>query len=441
MALLDIIRGISRREAVTEIGHASEEGIGLDNQVVSLDRGREERRRRQFRRLSPYQLLAAFPVVAASVRYAQSLVSSVEWSIQPVDDSDAAMQAAETAHDMTIGSSVSPWPIMVRRVASYLYWGYGVHEWTARREGSMLVLDDIEPRPQDTIDRWQIDEDGTVIGVWQSGNATPDVMIPRAKFLYVRDDSLSDHPEGLGWYDHLTDLADRYCQYIALEAMGLQRDLSAVPIGRAPLTELKRLAANGTMTKADATNAVDGLRDFVTMQVKSPNTGIIIDSEPYRTVDQDGRQPTGTPQWDVSLMQGSSATITAVAAAIDRLNHEAARIIGTDTILLGSDGSGSLALGRDKTSQFYLVVDSAVRQIAASMTRDVLAPLWLLNGQNIELMPSFTASDISQQTSRDIAATLRDLATAGSPLAIDDPAVNEIRRMMGLSDTETSDAG
>ena len=59
-----------------------------------------------------------------------------------------------------------------------------------------------------------------------------------------------------------------------------------------------------------------------------------------------------------------------------------------------------------------------------------------LNGWDEELRPKLKPSKIQHRTVEEITAALRDLAAAGAVLAPDDPAINEIRRLLGLSEVD-----
>ena len=86
--------------------------------------------------------------------------------------------------------------------------------------------------------------------------------------------------------------------------------------------------------------------------------------------------------WNPDQGGGDVVAGSAVAGipAIERLNREMARILGIEQLLLGSTGSGSYALSKDKTQAFYLLVDSALTELRDVVRMDLLKPLWMLNG-------------------------------------------------------------
>jgi phage gp29-like protein len=164
----------------------------------------------------------------------------------------------------------------------------------------------------------------------------------------------------------------------------------------------------------------------------------MLDSAPYRASGEN-QSPASTYQWDVELLRGDNGPHDSVAAAIERLNREMARILGVEQLLLGSDSKGSHALAQDKTQSFGLLVDSTLREIRELYERDFLDPLWELNGWDKKLKPKFQTSQAQYRDVTDITTALKDMATAGAPLSLDDPTINEVRDLLGLSAAPDTD--
>jgi hypothetical protein len=122
-----------------------------------------------------------------------------------------------------------------------------------------------------------------------------------------------------------------------------------------------------------------------------------------------------------------------MAMAIERLNREMARVLGVEHLLLGSDSAGSFALSKDKTQSFGLIVASTLQEIKETFQSDFLVPLFELNGWDFDLMPTFKVEQIQYRDIEQVTTALRDMATAGATLMPDDPAINEVRDLLGLS--------
>lgn len=384
-------------------------------------------------------MLANNAIVSAGVRFFLNLVAKAGWQVEPADESGEAQELAETIekwmHEMT-----TPWHRIVRRAAMYRFYGFSIQEWTMMRdEDGRLRYQDIEPRPQQTIERWDTDRTGTVLGVVQRSPQTQlDIYIPRGKTIYLVDDTINDSPEGIGLFRHLAKSNARLERYEILEGWGFERDLRGTPIGRGPLAELERMVKAGQLSKQQAQELRAPIETWIKNALKGKDTSLFLDSAPYRGTGEQ-QTPVNTPQWNIELLQGDGGPHTEIAAAIERVNREMARILGVEQLLLGSDSAGSFALSRDKTQSFGLMVDGTLMEIRKSFEKDFLDPLFELNGWNKDLKPSFKTEQVQYRDIEQIAAVLKELAAAGAPLQVNDPAINTVRDLAGLPDAPEQD--
>jgi hypothetical protein len=378
-------------------------------------------------------IIANTTTVAAGMRYFLNLISRPSWQFKPADETDAAQRAADFLQEV-IENLETPWSNVVRSTGTYRFYGFSIQEWTAiKRDDGKIGLKDIERRPQYTITRWEMDEQGAIEGCWQREPiAGRELGLPRGKLFYVVDDTLSDSPEGLGLLRHVVDPANRLKEYLTQEGMGFMRDLQGIPMGRAPLAELRKRVAAGEMTQAQMDQAVDNLKDFVGLERKSNKTSLVLDSEPYLNQSDTANTFTGNPLWNIELLSGSAPGLGQVGAAIMRLNQEMARILGTEGMLLGADSAGSFALSKEKNSNLYLLANSVLRDIRLQAQKDIVWPIWSLNGFPEELMPELGVEDVQPKDVEQLARVLRELGAAGAPIAPDDEVQNFIRDLLGV---------
>lgn len=386
-------------------------------------------------------ILANTTIVAAGCRYFLNLIGKAGWRVEPADESAEAQRLAELVEDI-MNSMVTPWNKVVRRAAMSRFYGFSIQEHTLvrRKKDGVVGYKDIEPRPQLTIERWDVDMTGTVLGVVQRRpQDQKELYLPRSKVIYMVDDSLNDSPEGLGLFRHLAKAAHRLETYELLEGWAFQRDLRGTPVGRGPLAAIQARVDSGEISVGDANIIKKPIEDFIQKALKGKDTGIFIESAVYKGSGE-SQTPSATRQWDVELLQGANQGHEAVAAAIMRINREMARVLGVEHLLLGESSSGSFALSRDKTQAFGLIVDSTLTEIKETFEADFLDPLWMMNGWDDELRPTFKIEQIQYRDIEQVTTALEQLAKAGAPLGLEDPAVNEVRQQLGLSDApETTD--
>jgi len=379
------------------------------------------------------EILANTSIVAAGVRYYLNLVSKASWNVDPANDSDEAKELADFTKDV-MDDMETPWHRIIRRAAMYRMYGFSIQEWIAKsREDGRNGFFDVEPRPQKSIERWAHDEAGRIEGAFQRSQTTgKELPLPRGKIIYVVDDSLSDSPEGLGLFRHLAEPSNRLKEYLRLEQTGFQADLRGVPVARVPFAELNQLVEDGEISREQMNQLIQPIKDFMTNHIRSKDTGILLDSDVYATEDEK-EAPSAQKKWGIDLLDGGNTSLEAVANAINRINHEIARILGVEQLLLGSDSTGSFALARIKAHNLFLIVDSTLTELSWSFRQDWVKPLWRLNGFERELMPKLKPESIQFRDIEQVTGAIESLARSGAPLDPDDPVIDEIRDLAGVS--------
>lgn len=388
------------------------------------------------------EIIANTSIVAAGTRYFLNLVSMAGWRTEPADHprgEELAEKIEAAMYDMA-----TPWHRVVRRAAMYRFYGYSIQEWTAKRAGEdnegepssitdFISYRDIAVRPQTTIERWDVDEHGRVYGVLQcSPQDYREIYLPRRKLIYVVDDSLNDSPEGLGVFRHIVRTATELQRFEQLEGYGFEGDLRGIPVGRVPFAYLEEQVKLGNISPDQKTAMIAQLSDFIQNHIKTPQLGLMLDSIPYISDDEAAR-PSTMRQWDLELLKAANTSQEAVAAAIMRKNREIARVLGVEQLLLGEGAVGSHSLAKDKTQSFAAIVDSTGQELAASFTADFVDPLFLLNGWPLEAKPELCTKAISMRDVLQVTQALKDMASAGAMVDPADPAVEEVRNLLGVS--------
>ena len=376
-------------------------------------------------------ILVNTSIVAASVRYYLNLVGRVAWSYTPSDD-DADGMYAERIEEMFTRDLRTPWHLVVRRASMYRFYGHAVQEWLMqRRADGWLAYVRIRSRPQHTIERWDVDiESGDVLGfIQQRSQDSAYLYIPREKVLYLVDDALSDSPTGVGVLRHLVPTVHRLRRYEQLEGFGFERDLRNIPVGRLPFDAQRQAGESGELSEEQAKAINKPILDFLQNHtIGDSPLAVTMDSAPY---EGESGSPSSVPQYDVSLLSGSQSGLSDMGRAIERVNVEMARILGTEQLFLGTQ-SGSYALSRDKTEQFHLMIESALTDLRDAVMVDLIERVFRINGWPMEMMPEPSTESVRPVVVEEIVASLRDIAMAGVPLASDDPVVNQLRDMMGV---------
>lgn len=384
-------------------------------------------------------LVANLAIVATGVRFFLQMIGKSGWRIEPADQSAQATKLAELTKDI-LHSMRTPWHRVVKRAAMYRFYGFSIQEWTSvRRDDGVVGLLDIAPRPQLTIEKWDVDQHGVVLGVVQRNPTTAvDIYLPRAKLVYLCDDTLNDSPEGLGLFRHMAPLGRKLQELELLESWGFESDLRGMPVLRAPLAVLDRLVQEKQITAAKAEELIAPLKEFLRKHRKNPQLGLLLDSNIYRS-EGEQRQPSAVNMWQVDVVRHEGGPQKEIDQTIERKVREMAMLMGIEHLLLGSSDRGSYALSADKSTNFGVIIDSVLLELREQFKKDILTPLWAMNGWDPALMPILKTESMQYRDIQAVVGVLEGLAKAGAPLMPNDPAINELRAQAGLSEAPEVD--
>lgn len=437
--LSNLLGSTARVTPTKEVGVSS---TAVQSGII-VDRERNPSLRGINKYLAYEDMLANISIVAASVRLYSDLFAKSEWKAEPVDDSAEAQRYADILQSI-IFNQQQTWESVVKSAGLFVFWGFSVLEMTAnRREDGIFGLQSIEQRAARTITRWDVDESGNVNAFLQTKPLTAsEIALPRDKCIYLVDNLITDSPEGMGMFRQMAEIASDLKELQIDEKVGVGRDMRGLPIGRAPLAGLNKAVEDGDISAEQSKALIEGLTNIVTMVRKGERTGVILDSATYEATggENGNRSPSSTKQWDLELLQSQASGLSDVDKIIRRKNMEIARIAGTEILLLGQDGAGSLALSQDKTKSLMLRINGTLKDVAGQFNRDLVSFIWRVNSFPEELKPSLTVSEISQRDIESLAATIRELASAGVPLNRGDEAVYELYNLLGLTPPEALDA-
>lgn len=379
-------------------------------------------------------LIANVSIIAAGVRFYTTLISSTEWKFEPRDDSAQAQEYADF-YNRIIGEMQGTWQQTVRQSSMFIFNGFAAIEKTAKKlDDGTIGIHSLEVRPCRTFTRWDIDDNGNILGLIQTRpNSGEELYIPRDKLVLLQDQLFSDSPEGQGLIRCCAETADRLKSLQLLERISGERNLSGIPIAKAPLAALDAAVAAGEITEEQKKASLQGLADMVSLVRKGEQTGIILDSKTYDSVSDTSRNVSATSQWALELLTANSSGLAELDTVIRRLNMEIARIMGVEMLLLGDGSTGSMALSQDKTKSLMLSINSSIKDIESQFQKDLVPWIGRLNSFDEKLLPRLTGSEVSAREIGDLIAAMRDLSAAGLTLNREDEAAKELFSILGLT--------
>lgn len=105
--------------------------------------------------------------------------------------------------------------------------------------------------------------------------------------------------------------------------------------------------------------------------------------------------------------------------------------MATDVLMSGENTQGSFALARVQSTTLGKRVSSTLTRVAKGLRKQILTPVWELNGWPLELMPQIVPELLEDLSATDKAEILSKLGS--TVFADQDNAPDEVRAEAGLS--------
>lgn len=368
-----------------------------------------------------------------AVMYAtEQVLRDVEVKVVPADDSEAAKKEAEFVESV-LDDMEHSLDDHISEALSFLTYGFAWFETVYKRRGGEVNNPKKKSKADDgrigirklairapwTIDRFEVDKQtGDVLGVYQDVSwGKPTVMIPANKSVYYRTTTFNNDPSGR------SILRNAYTSYTylnnlqAIEAIAVERELHGVPIGRMPA---EYLSSEATDSQVEVRRAMEKiLRDL-----KMNEQGYaLLASDVYTDVEG---KPTNTRMMDIELITSNGSRSVDIDPIIQRYQHDIARSIMAEFLMLGSNSTGSYALSKSKTDLFLRSMESYINTIVDVLNRQVVHRLWEMNGLDFALMPKLVAGDVAPHDLKELGSYLRNLNGASIDLSSQPKIINAL---------------
>ena len=372
------------------------------------------------------------PVVGAILYAIKTLVRQTKSQINTAGDNPVAKEYADFVEGCIEDMSVT-WPDFLAEVLSFLPYGWSYFEilYKMRRgynedpklssayNDGRVGWRKFAVRAQDTLFKWEFDDEGGLMGLWQMAPPTYEqVYIPLEKALHFRTETHKNNPEGR------SILRNAYRSWYFLkriqeiEAVGVERDLAGLPVMQIPV---ELLASNASSAQKAV---VDDFRDMIQKIRRDEYEGVVIPSD----TDIDGN-PTG---FKLSLLSSGGRRPLDVDQIIKRYESRVALSVMGEFILTGVDSHGSFSLASSKTALFAQSLGVYLQAIASVFNEQAIPRLMRLNGwTDVDNYPKLTFSDIETPDVQELAGALTGLVTAGI-ITPDDELESWVRDFSGL---------
>lgn len=358
------------------------------------------------------------PIIGAIQITFEMLLRRVSWDVQPFSDDPEDEANAEYLRECMDDMSQT-WAETIAEALSMLSYGWCYDEIVYKlRKGDSLdptqrsKFNDgrfgwrkFSIRAQDTLWKWEFDEEGGIQGMWQmSPPSYQQVFIPIDKALLFRTTSRKANPEGKSIYRN----AYRPWFFIKrienLEGIGIERDLAGMPVLWLP-PELLDANADGSKKAALA-----AYQKLITLVKRDEQEGIIM---PLSYNDK------GLVEYKLELLSTGSRRQFDTNGIIDRKRKEMLMSCMADVLLLGHEANGSNALADTKTSTMATAMGSFLDSLAATFNSHAVPRLFRMNNMPTDKLPVLIHGEVENVDLSELAAYITSLAGAGFPIATD----------------------
>ena len=327
------------------------------------------------------------PVIAALLNAIEQSIRGVSWSVTSESgDKDPRIDLLEQSMR---GMSHS-WNDHVIEALDMLPYGFALFEICYERREGGIYWKKLAVRGQDTVETWQMDDNGAILGFNQS--AAPKylrVFIPAEKLILYRAKVKRNNPEGLSilrsaWIPYY------YAKNIQqIEAIGVERDLAGMPVVIMP-------------EGADDSDA--------------PASDKSIAKKMVRNIRRDEQEGIVLPfGWELKLLSTGGSRQFNTDAIINRYESRMLMASLAQFLLLGQEKVGSLALSRDQTDFFTMSVNATADILAETLLNQAVPRLMALNGYDAEglHLTHSPAGDIDGQIIAEFLSKLGNYLTWG----------------------------
>jgi len=386
------------------------------------------------RAIKKYREMRDNDSTVGAIMYAtEQVLRDVDYYVEPANDTPEAQREADFVKSV-LEDMEHTLDDHIAEALSHLTFGFSLFEVVyKRRRGpdfrsgkkhskytdGRIGVRKLASRAQWTIERFDVDKTtGDVLGVRQEQSfGSKSMYIPSTKLVHYRTTNTNNDPSGrsilrkaYSSYQYLKNLQN-------VEAVAVERELHGIPVGR---ISAEYLSPDATADQA----AVRSQMEKVLRDLKFNEQGYaLLPSDVYR--DAEGR-PTNQRIVDIELISSNGTRNIDIHPIIQRYQHDIARSVMAEFLMLGAGQNGSYALSKSKTDLFLRSMESYINSIFDVLNKQLIETLWQINGLNYDLMPKVCAGDVAPHDLRELGAYLRNLNGANIDLSGQKDIVNAL---------------
>lgn len=341
-------------------------------------------------------------------------VLAAPFTVSPAEGNTAGDQAAADWLDDNIhGMHRQAWKAHVSDCLDSIDFGWSVGEIILeRRQDSRFWLKNIDPRGQETLERWRFDDqhkDEAIAMVQRDPNTGLMIPIPLSKCVHMTFRGRKGNPQGRSLLYSLHRPWRMAKDYENFEGIGVERDVGGMPMATLPEGDI----STGDMSKLE--DGLEGMRRDENEYLITPPG---VEVKPYG--------PTGSKAYDIG-------------AIIERKKKEILGRRFAQFLMLGMDQVGTQALVEGSQDFFSLGLRAIQEDLVDSWNQQLVPYLFFFN-----TFPGMTGNPViewAKPGAKDMAAALAAISTAvgakiWTPTDADEDHVRELMDWPDLPEDE-----
>jgi len=352
--------------------------------------------------------------VGALLFITESLARQCSWTIEPSGDSPEQQEWAEFVRSALFEDMEMTWPELLTEILTMFVFGWSYHEIVYKQRKGLNSKDKrfksrfndgkigwrkIEGRAQQSLERWEITDDGTILGMWQNDfyNKSLNNFIPAEKALLFRTKRIRNNPEGVSILrTALTDYF--YLKRIQeIEAIGIERELAGLPLATMPVEYFKA----GPDT--DQARVKKHMEDMLATIRSDERAYILFPPEQ----DREGK-PTG---WSFKLVSSGGSRAVDTNNAKNYYKQGIFQSALAQFLQLGMSGGGSHAQVREHISTFGTALGAQLDAIQEIFNRQAIPRLMELNGVDQENWPKLKHGKVEAPSMSELSSYISKLVS------------------------------
>lgn len=379
------------------------------------------------------------PIVGALLFAMEKLLRTIDWPVEPFDQTPEAKAHAEFVEECKDDMSHT-WDDFISEALSCLIYGWSWHEIVWKRRVGPFEKDPskrsrfndrkigirkLPIRSQETLLRWVFDERGQVKAIVQM--APPyykTTTIPIEKSLLFRTTSRKGSPEGRSILRNAYQPWFYKKRLQEIEAIGVERDLAGLPMAKVPRDYLN------APKNSEKGKVLEAFRKMVKSVRRNEQEGLIIPGD----IDPDTKMPI----FDFALLTSGGSRQFDTNTIIERYENRILMSVLADFIMVGHQSVGSYALHTDKQGLFRATVNSYAETIADVLNRYLIPRLFEVNGVKTDKLPFFKPSAVDPPDLTQLSQFMSAMSSAGVQWFPDPEMEKFLRRAAQLPELDPS---